>query len=158
MSWKFYLITGQDFGNQLLVTFDRLSWSCSQRRTKNTEVTTGWDNPPGHNPHYPMNSQTLFPWNITNFSFHHWNNSNKNFNFTRIYIQAILMNQVKFSLIKNTGFNKFPQKQKTTQGIQTTYKLTDQEFIERNIWNLPIRIRTTEIPPIRKIQRLRSRS
>lgn len=88
ISWKSHLITREYISNELLVSFHRLPWSCTKRRTKYTEVTTDGDNPPGHNPHFPMNSQTL-PWNICNNKIHFQNclnnsrSSNQNINFTQ---------------------------------------------------------------------------
>lgn len=114
ISWKSHLITREYISNELLVSFHRLPWSCTKRRTKYTEVTTDGDNPPGHNPHFPMNSQTL-PWNICNNKIHfqnflnHSHPSNQNINFTR-NSQTIFTNRIKFSSI--TGFNEFPQTNK----------------------------------------------
>jgi len=77
-SRKLHLITREYISHQLLVTLYRLPWSCAQRRTKHTEVTTDGHNPPGHNPHCAKNSQTL-PWNIFHNKIHFSNYLNHSY-------------------------------------------------------------------------------
>jgi len=46
------LITREDFSEHFLVAFNGMPRPCPQRRTEETEVTTGGQNPSGHNPHF----------------------------------------------------------------------------------------------------------